>query len=151
MTERLEIRLNRRGLLDEIVLAGPASIHLTPTRDHGWTVVICGSSGEHARVLFSSRHSVRATVSKDRWTPTAEETASPVSRTIRLNRHGTLEELFVQGASFIHLEQLDDSCWWGGIGLPDGAYLHVNWTSYAPIRSTVEQGRDTRPAVRRRS
>jgi hypothetical protein len=44
---------------------------------------------------------------------------------IRSNDDGTLDEVVARGCDF-HLEQMDDTCWWMGITMPDGETVHVN-------------------------
>lgn len=52
-----------------------------------------------------------------------------MSEEIRSNEDGTLDEVCVKHAEFVHLEQMDDGYWWLRIDKPDGSAVVVNlWT-----------------------
>ena len=43
---------------------------------------------------------------------------------VRLNEDGTLDEIVANGA-YVHLEQMDDGCWWMAVE-SGGHLIHVN-------------------------
>ncbi len=42
------------------------------------------------------------------------------------NSDGSLDEIILFDVEYVHLEQMDDSSWWIGIGRKDGTTDHIN-------------------------
>ena len=42
---------------------------------------------------------------------------------------GSIDEIVLHNVQLVHVEQMDDRCWWIGIQMPDGTYWHGNFTA----------------------
>lgn len=41
---------------------------------------------------------------------------------------GDIDEIVIRNPQAVHVEQMDDRCWWIGIDMPDGTYWHGNFS-----------------------
>lgn len=52
-----------------------------------------------------------------------------MNRILWNTRDHDIDEIVLHDASTVHVEQMDDRCWWIGIDLPDGGYWSGNFTA----------------------
>lgn len=53
-----------------------------------------------------------------------------------------IDEVVLHNAATVHIEQMDDSCWWIGVTLTDGSYWAGNFHSYPHAMTFTEQESD---------
>lgn len=64
----------------------------------------------------------------------------PVGHRILWNvRGGDIDEIVFRAATVVHIEQMDDRCWWIGIDLADGGYWCGNFCADAVGRMTFTE------------
>lgn len=52
---------------------------------------------------------------------------SAIGRILWNTRGDDIDEIVIHNATLVHVEQVDDRCWWIGITLPDGGYWAGNF------------------------
>jgi len=50
-----------------------------------------------------------------------------MNRILWNKRGDDIDEIVLQDVRMVHVEQMDDRCWWIGIDLPDGGYWAGNF------------------------
>lgn len=59
-------------------------------------------------------------------------------RPVDLPFGGDIDEIVLHGVD-VHIEQMDDRCWWIGLYRPDGTYWHGNFTADSRGRMRFSQ------------
>ncbi len=44
-----------------------------------------------------------------------------------INSEGCIDEVVISNPQMVHVEQMDERCWWIGIYMPDGSYWMGNF------------------------
>lgn len=52
---------------------------------------------------------------------------------------GDIDEVVIRNAAAVHVEQMDDRCWWIGIDLPDGSRWMGNFSCDSRGRMTFSE------------
>lgn len=67
-------------------------------------------------------------------------------RPVDMRDCGDIDEIVVTEPSVVHIEQMNDRCWWIGITMPDGSYWSGNFAATSRGVMTFGQQEDDRIA-----